>query len=241
MRYRILGPLEIHDGSGLVTPTAPKTASVMSMLLVHANQLVLAEAMMNELWNGNPPVSANTTLQTYVYQIRCALGRDVVETRPRGYCLPAGEDELDLLLFRSLVARGRKALDLQRPEEALHHLRAGLALWRGLPFSNIRVGPVLEFCIPLLEEERRRAAELAVEAAFAAGRHREVIADLRQLIVGDPYNEWLHARLIEALTLVGRRRDALAAYESLRRMLAEHLGLDPTREVRELERQVLEL
>ena len=240
MRYRILGSLEVHDGTRLVTPTAPKTASVMSVLLLHANQLVLTDSLVEEIWNGDPPQSANTTLQTYVYQIRCALGREVVETRPRGYYMPAEEDEHDLLLFRARVARGRQLLDADRPDEALSVLRSALGLWRGMPFSNVRVGPVLELDLPLLEEERRGAAELTIEAAFAAGRHREVIADLKLLITGDPYNEWLHARLIEALTVAGRRREALTAYESLRKMLAEHLGLDPMREVRELERQVLE-
>jgi DNA-binding SARP family transcriptional activator len=104
----------------------------------------------------------------------------------------------------------------------------------------VRAGRLLELEIQHLEEEHRRAAELTIEAAFAAGRHREVIGDLKQMTAEDPYNEWLHARLIEALTLAGRRREALHVYSTLRTLLAEQLGLDPMRELRDLERYVLE-
>jgi SARP family transcriptional regulator, regulator of embCAB operon len=210
------------------------------MLLVHANRLVLTETLMEEIWGENPPASASTTLQTYIYQIRGALGRGTIMTRPGGYSLPVEEAELDLLRFRSKTLQARRLLDLGRPDEALDELRWALSLWKGRPLSNVRCGSVLELDLQHLEEERRRAAEMSVEAAFAAGRHREVIADLRLLIANDPYNEWLHARLIEALTLAGRRRDALQAYTSLRHLLAEHLGLDPMQELRELERQILE-
>jgi DNA-binding SARP family transcriptional activator len=239
VRYRILGPIEVHNDAGSATPTAPKTASVLAILLVHANHLVLTETLMEDIWGEGPPASASTTLQTYIYQIRGALGRLSITTRPGGYCLSVDEDDLDLLAFRSRLHHGRRLLDLGRPDEALDELRLGLSLWRGRPLSNVRCGRVLELDLQHLEEERRRAAELSVEAAFAAGRHREVIADLRLLIANDPYDEWLHARLIEALTLSGRRRDALQAYTELRRMLADHLGLDPMQELQQLERQIL--
>jgi DNA-binding SARP family transcriptional activator len=102
------------------------------------------------------------------------------------------------------------------------------------------VGRVLEVDIQHLEEERRRAAELLIEAAFAAGRHRDFIGTLKKMVADDPYNEWLHARLMEALTLTGRRREALHFYDGLRRLLADQLGLHPMPELRALERQVLE-
>jgi DNA-binding SARP family transcriptional activator len=241
VRYRILGPLEAQtDNEEATTPTAPKTASVLAMLLLHANHLVLAETLMEEIWSGDPPASANTTLQTYIYQIRCALGRDSIETRPGGYCFPAREPELDLLTFRAGVIRGQRLLDLDRPSEALDELRSALHLWRGRPLTNVRSGRILEHELQVLEEEHRRAEELAIEAAFAANRHREVIGKLKSMAAEDPYNEWLHARLIEALTLAGRRREALHVYSDLRKLLSEQLGLDPMQELRELERQVLE-
>jgi DNA-binding SARP family transcriptional activator len=240
VRYRILGPLEVYKDAAVTTPTAPKTASVLAMLLIHANHLVLAETLMEEIWSGEPPASANTTLQTYIYQIRCALGRDAIATRPGGYLFPVDEAEYDLTQFRARVHRGEQLLDQGQPDDSLDELRAGLDLWEGRPLSNVRAGRALELELQHLEEERRRASELSIEAAFAAGRQREVIGKLKQMVADDPYNEWLHARLIEALTVAGRRREALHVYASVRNLLAEQLGLDPMRELRDLERQVLE-
>ena len=240
MRYRILGPLEVYKGAESATPTAPKTTSVLAMLLIYGNRLVLAETLMEEIWSGEPPASAGTTLQTYIYQLRCALGRDSITTRPGGYLLPVGEGDLDLLRFRSKVGRGQQLLELGQADAALDELRSGMALWRAHPLSNVRVGEALELEVQHLAEERRRASELLIEAAFSAGRHREVIGNLKQMVADDPYNEWLHARLMEALTAAGRRRDALDVYAGLRKVLAENLGLDPMQELRELERQVLE-
>jgi DNA-binding SARP family transcriptional activator len=240
VRYRILGPLEVYKDATVTTPTAPKTASVLAMLLIRANHLVLAETLTDEIWSGTPPASASTTLQTYIYQIRCALGRDAIFTRPGGYVFPVDESEFDLTQFRAKVRDGEHLLYADQPDAALDRLRAGLDLWKGEPLSNVRVGRALELELQHLDEERRRACELSIEAAFAAGRHREVIGKLKQMVAEDPYNEWLHARLIEALTAAGRRRDALRVYDSLRRVLAEQLGLDPMRELRDLERHVLE-
>jgi DNA-binding SARP family transcriptional activator len=240
VRYFILGPLEVLRDSEIRTPTAPKTASVLALLLLNAGRLVLTETLMEDIWLDAPPPSAATTLQTYIYQIRCLLGRDVISTRPGGYVFPVDEPDLDLLAFRARFAAGRRLLSAGRALEALDELQAALALWRGSPLTNVRAGRVLELEIQQLEEERRRAAELCVEAAFAAGHHRHVIADLKHMVAEDPYNEWLHARLIEALTVAGRRREALSVYSGLRKLLAEQLGLDPMRELRELERHVLE-
>ena len=240
MKYCILGPLAVTDHGRSVAPTAPKTASVLATLLTRANDFVSTETLMEEIWGEVAPASAGTTLQTYIYQIRCALGRATIETRVGGYVLPVQDGELDLLRFRALVCDGRDHLEQGRPDQASVDFRAGLALWRGRPLSNVRIGHVLQPYLAHLEEERRQVAELCVQAAFAAGRHREVIGEIRLLIADDPYNEWLHARLIEALSRSGRRREALLAYESLRKLLADNLGLDPMLELRELELQVLQ-
>lgn len=240
MRYLVLGSLEVHDNTEVMTPTAPKTASVLAMLLVNAGNLVLATSLMEDIWDSDPPASASTTLQTYIYQLRCAMGRDTITTQPGGYRLEVGESDLDLLRFRSRVIEGGRLIGQGRPGDALDVVRSGLALWRGRPLTNVRTGRLLESEVRHLEEERRRASELCIEAAFAAGRQREVIGDLTHMTAEDPYNEWLHARLIEALTLAGRRREALHVYSSLRTLLAEQLGLDPMQELRDLERYVLE-
>jgi len=237
--YGVLGSLVVYDNNRIATPTAPKAARVLAILLLRANHLVLASSLIDEIWGERPPPSAASTLQTYIYHLRCALGRNVIETHPRGYSLALGQADFDLFQFRSRVGQGRRLLALGRPHDALAELRAGLSLWRGESLNNLPAGDILQPYIAQLDEERRRATQLRVEAEFVAGYHRELIGELKMLVSDDPYNEWLHARLIEALSLSGRRRDALSAYESLRKLLAEHLGLEPTQELRDLERRVL--
>lgn len=124
------------------------------MLLVHANGLVLAETIMEELWREDLPPSASTTLQTYIYQIRGALGRATIMTRPGGYCLSVDESDLDLLRFRTKLHQGRCLLDMGQPDEALDELRGGLSLWNGRPLSNVRVGSLLELDLQHLESMR---------------------------------------------------------------------------------------
>lgn len=237
--YGVLGSLVVHDNGRLVTPTAPKAATVLSILLLRANHVVLAESLMEEIWGETPPSSAASTVQTYIYHLRCSLGRETIDTHPRGYSLSLGDTDCDLFEFRSRVRQGRRLLELGRAHDAVTEFRAGLSLWRGHPLDNLPAGSFLQPHISHLEEERRRATQLRVEAEFVAGHHRELIGELKVLVADDPYNEWLHARLIEALSLSGRRRDALAAYQSLRRLLAEDLGLRPTKELRDLETRVL--
>lgn len=237
--FGVLGSLVVHADGRVATPTAPKAARVLAILLLRANRLVLAESLMEEIWAETPPPSAASTLQTYIYQLRCALGRDFIATHPRGYSVTVSEDSLDLFQFRARMTEGRRLLEAGRPQEAVAELRSGLSLIRGAPLDNLAAGNVLQPHIAELEEQHRRATQCRLEAEFAAGHHLELIGELKALIFDDPYNEWLHARLIEALSLSGRRRDALSAYESLRKLLSEHLGLQPTQALRDLERQVI--
>src|SRR5262249_7528040 len=77
------------------------------------------------------------------------------------------------------------------------------------------------------------------EARLAAGEHAQLVLDLEQLAGEHPLDEQIHAQLILALYRSGRRADALAVYHRLRRTLAEELGSDPGRALRDLEPAIL--
>ena len=63
-------------------------------------------------------------------------------------------------------------------------------------------------------ELRLRAAEMAIEADLAAGRHAAVIAELEALIAQHPLRERLHAQRMLALYRSGRQSEALEAYRN---------------------------
>lgn len=245
-RFNLLGTLEIIKDGRLSVPTAPKVRGVLALLLVRANHVVDIDSIIAELWGVNPPRSAVTTTQTYVYHLRRKFERELTSdgaemlcTAPPGYVLRVPEENLDVVRFERLARQGRALLEEDRYEEAARRLREALALWRGAPLSNVPVGRLLEAHIAHLEETRIRALELRIQADNALGRHRELIPELRSLVAAYPLNEWFHGQLIGALHRAGRRGEALRAYQNVRAVLGEELGLEPSVELQRLQRDVL--
>src|SRR5215469_462741 len=135
MRFRILGPLEVwSDNEGWAAIGAPKWRSLLACLLVRPGQLISTESLILELRGDSPPATANNLVSIYVHRLRRMIGdtegRMLVYRAP-GYLLRIGPDDLDLSVFQSLVADGRKKLDNADPEGAAAVLAEALGLWRG--------------------------------------------------------------------------------------------------------------
>jgi SARP family transcriptional regulator, regulator of embCAB operon len=247
LQLNVLGPLEVLDDGRACTPTPPKVRRVLALLLLRANQVVPMDALIEELWGENPPLSAVGTAQTYIYQLRKTLDRrEVVAgggewlmTRPPGYLMAVSPDQIDAVTFEMLSRQGRQLLDNGQPEDAAQVLRRALDLWNGPCLANVGLGRLLEAHAVHLEEQRMRTLELRIQADAELGRHRELIGEIRSLVVSHPLNEWFHGQLIVALSRSGRRGEALQAYQHLREVLGSQLGLDPQPDMQRLQREVL--
>lgn len=247
LEFKILGPLEVLDDGVVCTPTPPKVRCTLALLLLRANQVVPLGALIEELWGEHPPVSAVTTAQTYIYQLRKGFaGRvsdggpgDWLVTRAPGYLMRVSPQQIDAYMFEALFERGRQFLARGDAEEASRVLREALAMWSRPILANVAQGPLLEAHVVHLTELRSRALELRIQADAALGRYRELIGELRGLIIAEPLNEWMYAQLIVALSRCGRRSEALQCYQELRLVLNEQLGLDPQPELQRLQRAVL--
>ncbi|WP_188190193.1 AfsR/SARP family transcriptional regulator [Nonomuraea sp. SYSU D8015] len=247
-RFSVLGPMEVVHGGRACTPSAPKVRQLLALLLVSANRLVLVDSIVQELWGGNPPKSALTTTQTYIYHLRNLIqrekligsGRELLLTKPFGYTILIDQDQLDQDRFDHLVAQADGFLRRGQHEAASNNLREALNLWQGPPLANVTQGPLLRSHVVHLAERRMHALELRIEADIHLGRHRELIGELRSLIAENPLHEWLHAQLITVLSQAGRRGEALTAYQDLREILSRELGLDPSPAVQRLHREVLQ-
>jgi DNA-binding SARP family transcriptional activator len=247
VQFKLLGPLQIVGDAPVRTPTAPKLRKVLSLLLLNANELVSVSALMEELWGERPPASAPTTLQTYIYQLRrlvegLASGADMtfLLTRPAGYVAQVADGALDVHEFERRVALGRvasKAGDIER--KALLFAEA-LRLWRGPVCVDVPAGPLIGGYATLLEESRLAVMEERIEADLELGRHAEVIGELRGLVTDHPLRETFHGQLMTALARCGRRSDALLVYQQLRRILVDELGLEPSREIQQLQQAILD-
>jgi SARP family transcriptional regulator, regulator of embCAB operon len=247
MKFKILGPLEVSNEGTICTPTPPKVRRVLALLLLRANQVVSTDALIEELWGEEPPQSAITTAQTYIYQLRRAFGRaEVTEGRSNwlvttapGYLMHVNPGQVDAHDFETLSWQGRQLLDNGKTEDAADVLREALNMWRGPALANVLTGRLLESHAVHLEEERLRTLELRILADAELGRHHALIGELRSLVATYPLNEWFHGQLIAALSRSGRRSEALQAYQNLRQLLRDELGLDPQPELQRLQQEVL--
>ncbi|WP_437092872.1 AfsR/SARP family transcriptional regulator [Streptomyces longwoodensis] len=237
MRYRILGVTQTADDQGTALPIpGARLRALLTALALQPGRTVTPETLIDEIWTDAPPQDAHAALQALVGRLRRTVGRDGVASEPGGYRLTATEDDVDLFVFERLVREGTRALRDGDAHTAARALDDALALWRGPALADLPDRtPAARPDALRLEATRARA-----EADLLLGRAHEAVPRLTELTAAHPYDEPLHALLIRALRDTGRGADALAAYESARRALAEGLGADPGRELRALHAEVLQ-
>ena len=235
MEFRVLGPIEVVDEGRIVPLNAAKPRALLAMLLLRANEFVPSDRLIDDLWDDAPPATAAKVLQTYVSQLRKALGQEVIDTGPAGYQLRLDPERLDLLRFRRLVSDGVEG----EPEVVAQTLREALALWRGEPLSEFAHQRWARTETARLDALRLDALERRIEADLAAGRDRELIDELERLVAAHPLRERARAQLMLALYRSGRQADALASYRAAREASVESLGLEPGSSLRDLERAIL--
>ena len=236
MEFRILGPLEVVDGDQELTPPRPKQRALLALLLLHANEVVASDELLETLWAGRPPKSAPTALHGHVSSLRKLLGAEAIETRPPGYALRLGREQIDLWRFEAILEKGRRELDPARKRELL---QSALALFRGEPLADFRYEAFARDEAARIEELRLLALEERIEADLALGSHEDLIPELERLVAANRLHERLRGQLILALYRAGRQAEALQVYQEGRQELAGELGLDPGPVLRELERRVL--
>jgi YVTN family beta-propeller protein len=244
VEFRLLGSLEVDDGGRHVELQGRKQRALLAVLLLHANELVSRDLLIDQLWGERPPATAAHSLDVYVSRLRKALrgdnrAADVLTTGAGGYVLRLDPDDLDVTRFERLLEEGRRALAAGNPEEAASLLREALALWRGRPLAELSYEPFAREEVERLEELRLVALEERFEADLALGRHAALVAELEALVAKHPHRERLRRLLMLALYQSGRQADALAVYTEARRLLVDELGIEPTRELQQLQQAIL--
>jgi DNA-binding SARP family transcriptional activator len=247
LEFRVLGPLEVEDdGESLALP-GQKQRGLLAILLVNANHVVSTDRLIDELWGAEAPATAQKALQVHVYQLRKVLEPQrgsgysrLLVTRSPGYLLQVEPEHLDLGRFERLAREGREALAKGDPESGAARLREALSLWRGPPLAEFAYADFAQREIARLEELRLAALEDRIQADLERGRDAEVIGELKQLVAAEALRERPLAQLMLALYRSGRQAEALQAYRDARRTLTEELGIEPGRELKELEARILE-
>jgi DNA-binding SARP family transcriptional activator len=240
--FGLLGPLLVRDGSTQVPVSARRQRVLLATLLLSPDRVVSLETLAETLWDGRPPAGARGALHSAVQRLRSTLGpagSGLVHTKPPGYLITVGEGDLDVRTFGALVAQGQAAAAAGRWEQAAGLLRDALELWRGEPLADVPSALLRSREVPRLEDQRLQALALRIDADLRLGRHRELVPELRQLVAAHPLRENFHAQLMLGLYRSGGAADALAAYQDVRRVLADELGVDPGPELRRLHQAIL--
>ncbi|MGW4052032.1 BTAD domain-containing putative transcriptional regulator [Streptomyces sp. NPDC004779] len=239
MRYCLLGPTRVLTADGdELSVGGPRVRALLTTLALRPGRALPVAALVDEVWYGDePPADAVAALQALVGRLRKALGRDRVHSAEGGgYRLGAAREDVDLFRFERLAAEGSAALAAGEPGRAAALLDEALGLWHGpvladLPDRHAEAGR--------WEARRLDARRTRLDAALALGRAADALPELTALCAGRPLDEPLQLLRIRALRDTGRGAEALAAYEEVRRTLADRLGADPGPELRALHERLL--
>ena len=238
-RFSVLGPFQVTIDGAVRDLGGRKPADLLSVLVLHANEVVSTDRLVEELWGDDPPRTARKTVQVHVSRLRRELGEAMLETRPTGYVVAVAPGQVDAHEFQELLDRGRDELRSGRAAEAARLLRQALALWRGPVLAGMEANGSTRSIASRLEDLRLVALETRIEADLALGHHASLVGELEGLVAEHPYREGMRRQLMLALYRSGRQADALAAYRAARASLVEELGVEPGPELRELEAAML--
>ena len=231
----MLGPLEVLRDGRPVDLRGTKRRAVLALLVLQANEVVRTDRLIEDLWGADRPANAPGALHNHLSRLRKDLGEDALATKPWGYVLRADPDAIDVRRFESLVDEARPLPARERSAK----LADALALWRGPALADLANEPALEAEVARLDELRQSAVEQRIDARLELGEHAEVIRELERLIAEHPLRERLRGQLILALYRSGRQAEALETYRETRRVLVDELGIEPSPELRELEKAIL--
>jgi DNA-binding SARP family transcriptional activator/ABC-type transport system substrate-binding protein len=244
VEFRLLGPLEVSDHGRALELGGRKRRALLALLLLHVNEVVSSDRLIEELWGEEPPQAAATALHGHVSRLRKLLAgegssKQLLVTRPPGYMLHLEPEELDLARFERLRDEGRAARSKGDLEAASTALQAALSLWRGPALGDLAYERFAQTEVNRLEELRLATIEERIDADLALGRHGDLISELELLVSEHPFREGFRAQLMLALYRSGRQAEALQVYQQARAALVGELGIEPGQPLRELQQAIL--
>jgi len=241
LEVRLLGDLVVSVGGEHVRIIGAQQRALMTVLALHANQVLSPERLIDALWGPAPPATAAASLRVSVSKLRRALEasgvRDALVTRPGGYVLELVPGQSDIDRFEWEIQQARTASD---PLERAAALDRALTLWRGPTVEGVDHDAATIAELARLEALHDLAVEDRIDRRLELGEHREVIPELQTLVAANPLRERCHGQLMVALSRSGRQVEALEVYRRLRDRLVEDVGLEPGADLRALERSILQ-
>ncbi|MFE5289115.1 BTAD domain-containing putative transcriptional regulator [Nocardia sp. NPDC056611] len=240
----VLGALRVTVDGRPAPLRGPRQGAVLARLVSAGGEVVSADRLIEDLWQGEPPPKASGALQAHISYLRRALEPDrpprapagVLVSQTPGYALRLPVSAVDVWQFGHLVSAAATESD---PAARHRLLDSALALWRGPAYAAYADAAWSAADIARLTDMRWTAVEQRAEAALALGRPEEAVAALRRLVDEHPEREAAVRLLALAHYRQGRQLEALATLRDLRATLNTEFGIDPSPPVRELEAAIL--
>jgi DNA-binding SARP family transcriptional activator/ABC-type transport system substrate-binding protein len=240
MEFRLLGPVEARRDDRPIALGGAKPRALLAVLLLHANEVVSRDRLIDALWRDRAPGAAEHSLDVQVSRLRKAFAPDEpLVRRSGGYVLEVEPEQIDARRFERLLEEGRRANAAGRPSDAVEVLDQALGLWHGYALADVAYEDFARAESDRLEELRLAATEERVDARLALGEHDALIAELEALAAKNPLRERLRGQQMVALYRAGRQAEALRVYSDLRSRLADELGIEPGQALKDLEQAIL--
>jgi DNA-binding SARP family transcriptional activator/DNA-binding beta-propeller fold protein YncE len=242
VEFRILGPLEVVEDGETVALGTLKERLVLGVLLLHANEFVSRDRLIDDLWGEAPPPTARKAVNVYVSQLRKALGRagaDPIATASGGYRLQVEPDAVDALHAQRLLGQAREQVSRGELDGAREIFAGALSLWRGPTLAGLQLESRGRDEVERLDELRITALMERIDCDLALGRHDQVLGELNVLVREHPLRERLRAQQMLALYRADRQAEALDAYAEARQTLVDDLGIEPSEALQRLQQAIL--
>jgi DNA-binding SARP family transcriptional activator len=243
----MLGSFDVVVNGRSVQLGGAKQRALLAILALHANEVVPADRLIEQIWPGDTPESAVNTLQGYVSRLRKVLdlnglngGQSIITFRAPGYVLTVPPEQIDARRFDRIVGEAEARAAIGDAAGAAASFAEALRLWRGAPLADFTYEEFAQPEIARLEELRLKVVEERIDADLACGRHAALVPELEALVADHPLRERLRGQLMLALYRSGRQGEALSVYRDARRVMQDELGLAPMRALSELERSILQ-
>ena len=246
MRFLDLGVLRIEVDGAVLSPGGPRPAAVLSSLLLHLNERVTTDLLLDAAWAGQPPHRAEEALHTHIWRLRRALeperpqrGPAMIRREGHGYRLDADVEHVDSAHFEQLGSLANERLVDERPDRALVLIGDALRLWRGPPFVHLSERPWAMPAIARLDRLYLQLQERRISALVHCGEHDQAITDGDLLLQAHPLRERLWGQLMVACYRTGRIDEALATFQRARRALRTEAALEPGPDLVRIHQQIL--
>ncbi|WP_441245349.1 AfsR/SARP family transcriptional regulator [Kitasatospora sp. McL0602] len=229
--FGLLGPLSVAADGRRIAVGGPRQRTILALLLLAPDAIVSVDAMVEAVWQGDPPATARTQVAICIAGLRKIFRAEgcvdeLIATAHPGYQFNAGGHRIDLLAFEGMVAAAEQAAAQARTAEAGELYERALGLWRGPVLEGVTGRPV-EDEAARLEEVRLACYEASTELQLALGRHLDVIGSLNAVVREHPLRERARHALMLAQYRAGRRAEAMETFREGRRQFIDELGLEP--------------